>query len=82
MITRLEKNYTSDNVSSDDAISNSWNKFFIEVKKNYIMQCKALKHIYIFHNKGMKAQQKYVSIHLCCCVYLYNCQTKFGSIIF
>ncbi|XP_065930695.1 uncharacterized protein [Magallana gigas] len=30
MITRLMKNYTSDNVTSDDALSNSWNKFFIE----------------------------------------------------
>lgn len=30
MIARLVKNYTSDNVSSGDAISNSWNKFFME----------------------------------------------------
>lgn len=33
MMTLLMKNYTSDNVTSGDAISDSWNKFFIEVKK-------------------------------------------------
>lgn len=33
-MTLLMKNYTSDNVTSGDAISDSWNKFFIEVKKN------------------------------------------------
>ena len=32
-MARLEKNYVSDNVTSGDAISDSWNKFFIEVKK-------------------------------------------------
>lgn len=47
MITRLEKNYTSDNVSSGDAISNSWNKFFMEVKNPTKIQCKALKFVYI-----------------------------------
>eukprot|EP00105_Crassostrea_gigas_P013808 XP_011430251.1 PREDICTED: uncharacterized protein LOC105330323 isoform X2 [Crassostrea gigas] len=30
MISRLMQNYTSDNVTSADALSNSWNKFFIE----------------------------------------------------
>nr|XP_034302998.1 uncharacterized protein LOC105331091 [Crassostrea gigas]XP_034302999.1 uncharacterized protein LOC105331091 [Crassostrea gigas]XP_034303000.1 uncharacterized protein LOC105331091 [Crassostrea gigas]XP_034303001.1 uncharacterized protein LOC105331091 [Crassostrea gigas]XP_034303002.1 uncharacterized protein LOC105331091 [Crassostrea gigas]XP_034303003.1 uncharacterized protein LOC105331091 [Crassostrea gigas]XP_034303004.1 uncharacterized protein LOC105331091 [Crassostrea gigas]XP_03430300 len=30
MMTLLMKNYTSDNVTSGDAISDSWNKFFIE----------------------------------------------------
>lgn len=30
MINQLEKNYTSDNVTSGDALSNSWNKLFIE----------------------------------------------------
>eukprot|EP00105_Crassostrea_gigas_P035435 XP_019919583.1 PREDICTED: uncharacterized protein LOC105320321 [Crassostrea gigas] len=30
MISRLEENYTSDNVTSGDAISDMWNKFFIE----------------------------------------------------
>lgn len=32
MATWLEAHYTSDNVSSSDAISNSWNKFFIDVR--------------------------------------------------
>lgn len=50
MITRLMKNYTSDNVTSGDAISNSWNKFFIEVKKNLTitMQRKPLKFISVY----------------------------------
>lgn len=30
MFNLLEKKYTSDNISSNDAVSNSWNKFFIE----------------------------------------------------
>ncbi|XP_065930692.1 uncharacterized protein [Magallana gigas] len=30
MFNSLEKNFTSDNISSNDAVSNSWNKFFIE----------------------------------------------------
>nr|XP_011431069.2 uncharacterized protein LOC105330843 isoform X1 [Crassostrea gigas] len=30
MIESLEKNYTSDNISSSNPISNSWNKFFIK----------------------------------------------------
>eukprot|EP00105_Crassostrea_gigas_P003603 XP_011416508.1 PREDICTED: uncharacterized protein LOC105320305 isoform X1 [Crassostrea gigas] len=30
MMARLEKSYVSDNVTSGDAISNSWNEFFIE----------------------------------------------------
>lgn len=30
MMNQLEKHYTSDNVTSDDAFSKSWNKFFIE----------------------------------------------------
>lgn len=32
MISRLEENYTSDNVTSGDAKSDIWNEFFIEVK--------------------------------------------------
>ncbi|XP_052720277.1 uncharacterized protein LOC128191941 isoform X2 [Crassostrea angulata] len=30
MFNLLEKNYTSDNISSSDAVSNKWNTFFIE----------------------------------------------------
>lgn len=47
MIARLVKNYTSDNVSSGDAISNSWNKFFMEVETP-LQNCKALKFVYIY----------------------------------
>lgn len=32
MLARLEESYSSDNLTSGGAISNSWNSFFIEVK--------------------------------------------------
>lgn len=32
MLSSLEKHYTSDEIDSKDAISNEWNRFFIQVK--------------------------------------------------
>lgn len=62
MISRLMQNYTSDNVTSADALSNSWNKFFIEVKKNPY-QNNAVKtfksSIGIFNNEMILVQQNY-----------------------
>lgn len=66
MITRLMKNYTSDNVTSGDAISDSWNKFFIEVKKNphHNHAEEAFKIcICIFHNKMILVQQNHAVLY-------------------
>lgn len=49
MITRLKESYSSDNVTSGDAISISWNKFFIEVKENgYKISMKSFKNLYLY----------------------------------
>lgn len=66
MMTLLMKNYTSDNVTSGDAISDSWNKFFIEVKKkpHHSNAVKTLKSsICIFHNKLILVQQKHAVLY-------------------
>lgn len=47
MLSSLQRHYTSDEISSDDSISSSWNTFFIKVRKKIHCQRTMLCFLYL-----------------------------------
>lgn len=60
----LETNYTSDNISSSNPISNRWNKFFIEVRQQNVLKHKSCNFWGISNLYDIKAQVGQIELDL------------------